>query len=44
MASFCFVFTRVNFGLAVERAKALTNVPCEIVTVGEDTALQSEDR
>ena len=35
---------RVNFGLAVERAKAMIDIPIEIVTVGEDTALTSADR
>ncbi len=34
----------MNFAVAVERAKALTTVPCEVVTVGDDTALESLDK
>lgn len=41
---FNYTGDRVNFGLAVERAKVLTSIPIEIVTVGEDTALLSADR
>ena len=35
---------RVNFGLAVERARALTNVRCEMFVVADDTALTVADR
>ena len=35
---------RVNFGIALERAKSLTKVPCEIFVVADDTALTSADR
>ena len=35
---------RVNFGLAVERARALTNVRFETFTVADDTALTSADK
>jgi hypothetical protein len=41
---YVIVYFRVNFGLAVERAKALIDIPIEIVIVGEDTALTSADR
>jgi len=34
---------RINFGLAAERAKS-TGVNCQIVSLGEDCALQSQDR
>jgi hypothetical protein len=39
-----YFIVRVNFGLAVERAKALIDIPCKIIIVGEDTALTSADR
>merc|ERR1712223_711294 len=35
---------RVNFGLAVERARAITNVRFETFTVADDTALTSADK
>lgn len=35
---------RVNFGLAVERARSLTSVRCEMFVVADDTALTSADR
>ena len=35
---------RVNFGIALERARSLTQVPCEIFVVADDTALTSADR
>merc|ERR1712223_115360 len=35
---------RVNFGLAVERARSLTNVRFETFTVADDTALTSADK
>ena len=35
---------RVNFGLAVERARALTSVRMEMVVIADDTALTSADR
>jgi len=35
---------RVNFGLAVERARALTNVRCEMFVVADDTALTTADK
>lgn len=34
---------RINFGLAMERAKA-EGIGCEMVVVGEDCALTSHDR
>ena len=35
---------RVNFGLALERARALTSVRMEMVVIADDTALTSADR
>ena len=34
---------RINFGLALERAKG-EGMKCEMVVVGEDTALASHDK
>ena len=35
---------RVNFGIALERARALVDVPCKMFVVADDTALTSADR
>lgn len=44
MVVYNYTGDRVNFGLAVERLRALTQVRCEMIVVADDTALTSADK